>query len=185
MAGLPHTIRELETEHLTADRIAQIDHIFFETSGRTFSSPEERSAFRERWLGRFLQGGTDVVLVAQAGAAKIVGYLVGSLEDPAAQPRFADIAYFREDFRDLCRAYPAHLHINLALPFRGKGVGQHLIEAFAERALAAGAPGMHVVTGSQARNLNFYARCGFVPLRTAASHGREVAFLGRRLGTSA
>jgi GNAT superfamily N-acetyltransferase len=181
MAALPYSIRELKPEHLSADHMA---HIFLEASGRTFSSEPERIAFRERWLGRYLQGDPDVLLVAQAGGGTVVGYLVGSLEDPATQSRFADISYFRGDFRDLCRAYPAHLHINLAPAFRGKGLGPRLIEAFAERALAAGAPGMHVVTGGQARNLNFYARCGFAPLSTAAWHGREVAFLGRRLDPS-
>jgi GNAT superfamily N-acetyltransferase len=184
MAGLPYSIREFKPEDLSADHIAQIDGIFFEASGRTFSSEAERIAFRERWLGRYLQGGTDVFLVAQAGAGNVVGYLVGSLDDPANQARFADISYFGGDFRDLCRSYPAHLHINLAPAFRGKRLGQRLIEAFADHARGAGAPGMHVVTGSQARNLNFYARCGFVSLKTAAWHGREVAFLGRRLGTS-
>jgi GNAT superfamily N-acetyltransferase len=183
MAGLPYTIRELKPEHLSANHMAQIDHIFFEASGRTFSSEAERIAFRERWLGRYLRRGTDVVLVAEAGAAKIVGYLVGSLEDPATQPRFADISYFRGDFRDLCRAYPAHLHINLAPVVRGKGVGPRLIEAFAECAHAAGAPGMHVVTGSQARNLSFYARCGFEPLRSSIWNGRSVVFLGRRIAS--
>jgi GNAT superfamily N-acetyltransferase len=181
MAASTCNIRELQPEQLTADQTAQIDGIFFEASRRTFSSPAERTAFRERWLGRYLKGGSDVLVTAQDGDGNVVGYLIGALEDPATQPRFADISYFRGDFRDLCRSYPAHLHINLAPAVRGKGLGQRLIQAFAERAREAGANGMHVVTGSQARNLSFYERCEFVPLKSTVWNGREVTFLGRRL----
>jgi GNAT superfamily N-acetyltransferase len=104
------------------------------------------------------------------------------LEDPAGQERFGDIGYFRGEFRTLCRRYPAHLHINLAPAFRNRGIGARLIAAFADRAAAAGAPGMHVVTARDARNVRFYARCGFAELGTACWNGREVAFLGKPLG---
>lgn len=174
-------IVEIEAGELTPARGAQIDAIFFEASGRTFAPGPERDAFRERWLGRFLRGGTDIVLLAIAGGETVAGYLVGALDDPSQQPRFADIAYFARDFRDLAQSYPAHLHINLAPAFRNQGVGMQLIEAFAARASGAGAPGMHVVTGKQARNLSFYTRCGFVPLRETVWNGNGIVFLGRDL----
>lgn len=166
---------------LTLDQHAQIEAVFFDASGRTFVPGPEREAFRERWLGRYLQGGTDVVLLALDSGRQVAGYLVGALEDPSGQQRFADIPYFLGDFRDLCRRYPAHLHINIASAFRGKGVGAQLIAGFAERAAAAGAPGMHVVTGKSARNVRFYTRCGFSHLRDAAWHGSTVVFLGKPL----
>src|SRR5262245_58285779 len=58
--------RIVEVAHgdLTPARLAQVDAIFFETSGRGFPSAWEGAVFRERWLGRFLKGGTDVVLLA-------------------------------------------------------------------------------------------------------------------------
>jgi GNAT superfamily N-acetyltransferase len=175
-------IRALDGAGLTGDLAAQIDAIFFEASGRTsFASCEARAAFRERWLGRYLAGGSDVVLVAQDREGAVAGYLVGALEDPAGQERFADIGYFRAAFRALCRRYPAHLHINLAPRFRSRGIGARLIAAFAARAAAAGAPGMHVVTASGARNVGFYTRCGFEPLGAAAWNGRKVVFLGQAL----
>jgi GNAT superfamily N-acetyltransferase len=159
---------------------AEIDAIFFEASGRSgFASPEERVAFRERWLGRYLRGGSDVVLVAQNGHGSVAGYLVGALEDPAGQERFADIGYFRGAFRDLCRRYPAHLHINLAPSWRSRGIGARLIAAFA--AAAGGAPGMHVVTARDARNVRFYARCGFTEAAATAWNGRTVVFLAMPL----
>jgi GNAT superfamily N-acetyltransferase len=164
------------------DLASQIDGIFFEASSRSsFVSAEERAAFRERWLGRYLKGGTDVVLVAQDRDGSVAGYLVGALDDPAGQDRFADIGYFRAAFGDLCRRYPAHLHINLAPAFRSRGIGARLIDAFAARAAAAGAPGLHVVTARGMRNVRFYTRCGFSELGAAAWNGREVVFLGKPL----
>ena len=98
-----------------------------------------------------------------------------------AQERFADVGYFRTAFANLSPLYPAHLHINLAAHFRGQGTGARLIEAFAEIARQAGAPGMHVVTGRGMRNVRFYERCGFVERDSASWKGGEVVFLGRAL----
>ena len=161
--------------------LAQIEAIFFEASANPPAPGPERDAFRERWLGRYLQGGTDVLLVALAGEDTVAGYLVGALEDPALQERFADIGYFRADFAGLTRRYPAHLHINLAETFRSQGIGARLIEAFADIVRQTGAPGMHVVTGRAMRNVRFYQRCGFVACGSTMWNGRELAFLGRSL----
>jgi GNAT superfamily N-acetyltransferase len=160
---------------------AQVEAIFWQTAARTFAPGPERDAFRERWLGRYMQGGSDVVLLALIGEDKVAGYLVGALENPGGQPRFADIGYFRDDFADLLMRFPAHLHINLAADFRSRGIGAQLIETFAAHAKRAGAPGMHVVTGKGMRNVRFYARCGFIERATARSNGREIVFLGKEL----
>jgi GNAT superfamily N-acetyltransferase len=155
-------IRRLGAQRVPPGLAAQMEAIFFEASSRAvFASPAERAAFRERWLGRYLAGGNDVVLIAEAEKGVVAGYLVGAVEDPAGQDRFADIGYFRTAFRDLCQCYPAHLHINLAAGFRSRGIGVRLIDAFAEAAAEAGAPGMHVVTAKGVRNVGFYMRCGF------------------------
>jgi GNAT superfamily N-acetyltransferase len=159
----------------------QVDAIFFDASGRTFASPDEAAPFRERWLGRYLRGGSDVVLVALGPLGVVAGYLVGAVEDPAEQERFADIGYFRGPFRALCRRYPAHLHINLAPAFRGRGIGARLIAAFVAAAADAGAPGMHVVTARDARNVRFYARCGLAELAATTWNDRQLAFLAKRL----
>jgi GNAT superfamily N-acetyltransferase len=161
---------------------AQVDAVFFEASGRTFVSAEEAAPFRERWLGRYLRGGSDVVLVAQDASGVVAGYLVGALEDPAGQERFADIGYFRGAFRALCRRYPAHLHINLAPAFRSRGIGARLIADFAAAAVEAGAPGLHVVTAGDARNVRFYARCGLAELAAIPWNDRQLVFLAKSLG---
>jgi len=177
------TVSALPDGRMPAEVAAHVDAIFFEASRRhSFASPDERAAFRERWLGRYLRGGSDVVLVAEDRQGTVAGYLVGAVDDPAEQDRFADIGYFRADFRSLCRRYPAHLHINLAPGFRSRGIGARLISAFAVRAAEAGALGMHVVTAADARNVRFYARCGLTELATTAWNGRQVAFLAKSLG---
>jgi GNAT superfamily N-acetyltransferase len=174
-------IVEVAPADLAPALLEQVDTIFFEASGRTFPSAPERAAFRERWLGRYLKGGTDVVLLALDLNGAVAGYLVGALQDPAEQARFADIDYFRGGFRDLCRRYPAHLHINLAPAFRNRGLGARLMVAFAGRAAQAGAPGMHVVTARSARNVRFYLRCGLAEQGHIRWNGREVAFLAKGL----
>ena len=122
-----------------------------------------------------------MVLLALAGDDTVAGYLVGALDDPAPQQRFADIGYFRAHFADLTRRFPAHLHLNLAQRFRNRGIGAGLVETFAEAARHAGASGMHVVTGRGMRNVRFYERCGFVERGSAPWKGGEVVLLGRLL----
>ena len=88
---------------LTPARLAEVDAIFFEASGRSFPSSPERTAFRERWLGRYLGGGTDVVLVALNAEDTVAGYLVGAriLEGVRASDQMRLIARRRSS---VCRA---------------------------------------------------------------------------------
>ena len=161
--------------------LAEVERIFFAASTRTvFESTMERAAFRERWLGRYLIHDREHVFLARANDGAVAGYLVGCLDDPAATDRFDDIDFFA-DFADLTARYPAHLHINLDAAWRSQGIGARLIETFARRAAERGVPGVHVVTGATARNVSFYTRCGFAPLREAASSGSAILFMGRNL----
>ena len=157
-----------------------IERIFFVASGRTFAPGPERDAFMERWLGRYLAHFPEMTFVALDAAGDMLGYLVGACADPAVDPRFADIVYFRE-FASLTTRYPAHLHINLDARARNQGLGARLVEAFAARAKHSGAPGLHVVTGATARNRTFYARLGFALLATANWNATAIVLLGRPL----
>jgi GNAT superfamily N-acetyltransferase len=162
--------------------IPEIDKVFFEASGtKIFAGAADRAAFRERWLGRYLSQEPDWAYVALDGDATVAGYLVGSIEDPAASDRFADIGYVK-DFRGLSARYPAHLHVNLAPRYRNHGIGGELVAVFAADAARAGVPGMHVVTGMASRNVRFYIRIGFHELARSRLNGHDVVMLGRRLG---
>jgi GNAT superfamily N-acetyltransferase len=181
MSELGCSIRKLATADLDAPLLRQIEAIFWQTSAQTHAPGPARDAFRERWLGRYLLGGSDIVLVAMEGETTVAGYLVGALQNPARQSRFADIGYYRADFADLTAQFPAHLHINLDQRFRSRGIGAILIEEFVRHAKLAGAPGVHVTTGKGVRNTRFYARCGFEELGSTMWNGRAVVFLGRRI----
>jgi ribosomal protein S18 acetylase RimI-like enzyme len=160
---------------------ASLDAIFFDASNtKSFGSPEERSAFRYRWLGRYLEHDPDLAYLAWTDEAALAGYVVGCLDDPAQTRRFDDIGYFHL-LTDLTAQFPAHLHINLAADHRGRGTGSRLIDAFAAAAAARGAAGVHIVTSHGARNVGFYLRNGFSERRIFPWKGRDLVMLARAL----
>jgi GNAT superfamily N-acetyltransferase len=159
--------------------IPAIDVIFFESSNtKTFADEAERTAFRERWLGRYLRREPQWAYLAIASDGSVAGYLVGSIGHPA---RIEDAGSF-QDFAPFMADYPAHLHVNLAAGFRNRGIGRDLIAAFAADAARASAHGMHVVTAAGARNVGFYERAEFRLLARTLAGGRELVLLGRKLG---
>lgn len=159
----------------------ELDAIFYSSSAtQTFTSDAERAAFRDRWLGRYLDNWPERFWIATAEDDRIVGYLAGCLIDPAASPIFHDHAYLQA-FRHLTRLYPAHLHINVEGGWRSSGLGARLIKAFCDDAHRQGCPGAHVVTASGARNVQFYLRQGFRQVGSDKWNGRELVMLGRDL----
>ena len=88
---------------------------------------------------------------------------------------------FLAGFGALTARYPAQLHINLDAAWRGRGIGAKLVDAFAEMAAAAGAPGVHVVTARGMRNVGFYVANGFLERGAISIDGRELLLLGRDL----
>lgn len=163
------------------DTVAAIEEIFFAASGtRSFASDGDKAAFRERWLGRYLGSDARFALVARGDDDRIVGYLVGAIEDPARAPRFGDLAYFAA-LADLTAQFPAHLHVNLDPAARSLGIGARLVERFSSVVAAEGSKGVHVVTGARARNRRFYERLGFAPLRELSWNNQPIVMLGKRL----
>jgi GNAT superfamily N-acetyltransferase len=160
-------------------RLAELDPIFFESSlTKSFADQAARSAFHERWLGRFLARWPELAHVALSDAGPIVGYIVGAHADPARDPAFADIGVYRE-LAHLTPQYPAHLHINLAAAARSRGTGSRLVEAFVGDARRAGLPGVHLVTGRDSRNRSFYARNGFLCAAEITWGGTPIVMLAR------
>jgi GNAT superfamily N-acetyltransferase len=158
---------------------ASIDAIFWETVAVAPEGESARAAFYDLWLGQYLRLDLRHVYVAQDQTDAVGGYLVGCWDNPATSPRFETLPYF-QTFATACARYPAHLHINLTASWRGKGVGSHLVDAFAAATRAAEIPGLHVVTGSAARNVAFYTRAGFIRIaETENAAGRTIVFFGR------
>lgn len=172
--------RELpERGRFTAD----LDAIFFESSAtRSFPDEQTRTAFRERWLGRYLAHDSRWFYAAllDGGRGPLVGYLAGAADDPAHAARFADIGYF-SDLAEVTARYPAHLHINVASGIRSTGIGARLIAAFVADLRAAGCPGVHLVTGAGSRNVVFYRRNGFEEVKRFMWGDRDLVLLGRTL----
>ena len=166
------------------DIIAQIDAIFFQTASRTFADTDQRARFRHLWLGQYLEHDADKVHVAiergSSSQIRVLGYLVGCWDNPITSPRFTSLPFFR-DFAAQCHAFPGQLHVNLDAEARSRGIGRKLVDAFADQARAAGVPGIHVVTGQNARNVTFYQRTGFTHQATTGWGGNDVVFLGRSL----
>jgi GNAT superfamily N-acetyltransferase len=166
---------------LSARQQAEIDAIFFAASAtQAFASETARAAFRDRWLGRYFERFPQDAWLALDADGGVSGYLVGSREDPARDPVFADIGYFA-DLGDVTPLYPAHLHINLAEAARSQGIGGRLVEAFVAQLRADGVAGVHVVTGAQSRNRTFYARLGFALVRELDWNGAAIVMLGRKI----
>jgi GNAT superfamily N-acetyltransferase len=166
---------------LTEAQAAELDGIFFTSSAtQSFADAGARAAFRERWLGRYLTYNAADAFLAIDVRDRIVGYVVGTIEDLATLPRFADLGSART-FAALSALYPAHLHINVALDWRSAGLGAQLIETFTRHARAQGAVGAHVVTNPTSRNIGFYNRCGFAEIGRAPAGGAEIVFLGKAL----
>ncbi len=162
-----------------------IDEIFFDASAtRSFSSEAARTAFRERWLGRYLEHFPEWFYVVTSAdtesGPRFLGYLAGCLDDPARCELFADIGYF-QDLRAMTARFPAHLHINLAEDARSQGIGAALIQRFCDDAGAAGSSGVHVVTSAQSRNVAFYNRCGFNEVSRFKAGTVENVMLARSL----
>ena len=177
----PITIARLTDVPDWRHRLVELDPIFFEASAtRSFADPVARAAFRERWLGRYLEHFANLAHVAVGKRGALVGYIVGALRDPAQDPLFGDIAYLPK-LATLTARYPAHLHINLGPEARNLGAGTRLIEAFMADARAARVPGVHLVTGRDSRNRSFYARNGFTCEAELVWGGTPIVMLARKL----
>lgn len=183
MSGTSETIR-IDGWREIANRdslMPGLDEVFFTSSAtQSFSSAEARAQFRERWLGRFLIHYPDWAFVAREPGGRVAAYIVGSPDDPALTPLFADVGYFPA-IAHLTRRFPAGLHVNVRADLRSAGLGARLIEAFAAKAKRAGLAGLHAVTGEGLRNTGFYRRNGFTFEEPFTWNNRALVFLGRAI----
>ena len=161
--------------------IGEIDEIFFQSSAKQFfSSKQEKDVFRERSLGRYIERHRDSFFVVLDDSRLAIGYLAGCLENPTKLSHFSDIEYF-EIISDLCRDYPAHLHVNIAAQWRNHGLGAALVERFVTWARLHSVEGIHLVTSRTSRSIPFYQRSGFRELRAFSLNFGISVCMGRKL----
>ncbi|MEZ4394195.1 MAG: GNAT family N-acetyltransferase [Polyangiales bacterium] len=102
-----------------------------------------------KWFTRELENPDAIILVA-TGAEGLVGYVYGRVE-----PR---------DWNMLLDRHAALHDIYVSAEARGRGVAEALVDAFAERARALGAPRVVLHTASQNEAAQrLFARLGFRP----------------------
>lgn len=86
--------------------------------------------------------------------------------------------------------YPAHVHLNMANGFRGKGMGWALLDKFFTEAKNKGVPGVHLaVRGDNKPAISFFEKMGFTlaerkPVIVPASKGflaRDMCVYVKRL----
>jgi GNAT superfamily N-acetyltransferase len=154
------------------EALTALERIFFASSLRkSFADDDARAAFFAVWTGWHIkEAPQDVLLWRDPDSGDWEGYLTGCRDSAGATELFDRIPLY-DRFSDLFDAFPAHLHVNVDEACRGQGVGAALVEAFARDCKT----GVHVVTGSQARNRAFYRRCGF----TAEVERDGLLFMGR------
>ena len=145
------------------------------SSLKEFSSEEAKSKFLYKYFGLYHERFTDFCWYAQK-EEKRLGYCLGS---PVTDSSFFVYQPHLEIFNDLYRDFPAHLHINLHPDSQGLGIGKLLIEKWEQVARAHGLPGMHIMTGVDARNKSFYLRQGFTTEVVRNYKGNPVLFMGK------
>ncbi|GGO63910.1 hypothetical protein GCM10010910_17570 [Microbacterium nanhaiense] len=142
----------------------------------------------EIYLLPYLDRHPDLAFVAENGAGREVGYIIGTDDTDAfdawfartwwpsrraaysgsANPRQRELvasADARRAGSAFANAYPAHLHIDLLPETQGKGMGRMLIARLADALAARGVRGLHAVASADnAGAVAFYPRLGFVEL---------------------
>lgn len=171
---------------------SQIDTIFWQTSGRsTFSSDYERQSFYNGYLGYYLENYGHLFLVAFANKSShtsetpskkftVAGYICGAFGDKASKEASLFHPYLKA-FQFAYEKYPAHLHINLCSKERGRGTGSLLLKEFENRLQEFSVRGVHLITLENAKNVSFYEKNGYMPIRTHNESSATLLCMGKTL----
>jgi len=156
--------------------LEQIRTIFFlSTSIKEFSSVERKEAFFKKWCGDFIRLFPENFYL-MIEEKKLLGYLSGCLNSSEAKSVLEVPGY--TVFEDLFEDFPAHLHINFHPDCRGRGLGSHLVEKFAEDVKHLKIRGVHLVTSPDAKNVSFYQRLGFTHEVVRTFNSSPLLFMG-------
>ncbi len=162
--------------------LKELREIYFESSARKeFKDESEKEAFYWKYLGFYLEHFPEFVWIAKG--ERVLGYIVGAPD--TEHPELLRIQPHLEIFRPYFKSYPAHLHINLHRDARGQGLGSKLLREWEAQLQRLNITGLHIMTGVESRNKNFYTRLGFDFQKTLEFSGHPVLFMGKTLKTDA
>lgn len=158
--------------------LGEVREIFFESSTRKdFKSAEEKEAFFYKYVGFYLKHFPEFALVCVS--ERVLGYILGAPESHDGE--LNTIQPHLKIFHEELKKYPAHLHINCHADSRGKGVGGKLVKSLEEMLKARNIGGLHIMTGADASNKNFYKKLGFDHEVIEEFHGSKILLMGKTL----
>jgi len=157
----------------------QVREIFFDSSTRkNFKDQVEKDLFEWKYLGFYLHQYPSFCFIAEF-AGKILGYVVGASETWTDE--LIKIQPHLECFKGYFSEYPAHLHINCHADARGKGVGSELMCRIICEFNILFAPGLHIMTGVDSSNREFYRKLGFDFEVLENFNGHPIVLMGKKL----
>lgn len=156
----------------------EIKEIYFESSTRkTFKDEKEKEDFFYKYVGFYLKHFPKLAWVAVD--KKVLGYVVAAPASNGAE--LERIQPHMHAFRGHFLNYPAHLHINCHEDSRGMGVGRQLVSLVENELKRMKIPGLHIMTGVDATNQEFYKKLGFDFQVKENFQGSPILFMGKRL----
>lgn len=158
-----------------------VEKIFFESSSKkTFSSPEEREAFRFKYLDWYAKHHPECFFIAIEDNTDALGYICGVVDTRTPEDLTLLHPWFAL-FADCFENFPSHLHINCGETSRGQGLGSTLLSVFENHMKSQNAAGIHLVTSPGARNVGFYDKNGYKFTKTSEWKGTTMLLMGKSL----
>jgi ribosomal protein S18 acetylase RimI-like enzyme len=158
--------------------LEEVNEIFFESSTRKdFKDEQDKEFFFQKYLGHYLVHYPEFCWVALED--KVLGYIVASPNstDEILHSLQPHLAIFNNYFAQ----YPAHLHINCHAESRGKGIGSLLMNKVIEQMTLKKIRGLHIMTGPDSKNIEFYRKLGFVFETIEKFQGSSILFMSKAL----
>lgn len=164
--------------HPTSQDLSELREIYFESSSRKdFRDEADKEAFFDKYLGYYLDHYPEYVWVARED--RILGYMIGApvSHDSDLYLIQPHLQVFETHFKN----FPAHLHVNFHPMARGKGLGSKLFSELEKQFQGMKIRGVHIMTGPDSRNKNFYQRLGFNFEVTLDFKGTPILLMGKSL----
>ena len=152
--------------------------IFWLTSDISIQNELKKEKFKKKYLDDYLNH-SYLFAAIDKSIETIIGYLIIEKDTKLFLKSYPENKRIYGPYIDLLDNYPMHLHINVNPTYQGKNIGGNLLDyGFRKSNLFSKNSGIHLITGYEARNINFYKNNKFEIIR---SFNKETVFLGGRI----